>query len=345
MSGGAPIVELPFGLSIRWRPRAAGGFSVVCQQCGEPSRVSFSHYTSRRDDLLVLFTTSSFIFTISMSLTLLPPLQPPSPPRPPRRSPFNLHFLPLSSTPSTSTVFTPSPSQEWPQLHHTTPDSPRSANTVSVYSTPMTAPQSPTTLPAWKAVPPTPPAFYPLSPPSNPPVRRRTHPRPASAILSGTDSASTKRRLSLPARVMRTAAAMSPPSAFRTHERRSSLGSAARKLFHIESDDAISDSEDTPPPPTPRGHSSVEDEPIPKRSLSQRQHALLELLISERTYLADLRILVNVRVYVVTFLPRVNFIPSLGIFRATPHPCLCKSSNTSPTFAVILGNFRVWESR
>jgi hypothetical protein len=232
-----------------------------------------------------------------MSLTLLPPLQPPSPPRPPRRSPFSLHFLPLSSAssiPSTSPVFTPSSSQEWPQLHHTTPDSPHSANTVSVYSTPLTAPQSPTTLPAWKAVPPTPPAFYPLSPPSNPPVRRRTHPRPASAILSGTDSASTQRRLSLPARVMRTAVAFSPPSAFRTHERRSSLGSAARKLFHIESDDAISDSEDTPPPPSPRGHSSGEYEPIPKRSLSQRQHALLEILMSERTYLADLRVFVNV---------------------------------------------------
>ncbi|KAF8272502.1 hypothetical protein EI94DRAFT_1718174 [Lactarius quietus] len=231
-----------------------------------------------------------------MSLTLLPPLQPPSPPRPPRRTPFSLHFLPLSSAssiPSTSPVFTPAPSQEWPQLHHTTPDSPRSANTVSVYSTPLTAPQSPTTLPAWKAVPPTPPAFYPLSPPSCPPVRRRTHPRPASAILSGTDMAATKRRLSLPARVMRTAVATSPPSAFRTHERRSSLGSAARKLFHIESDDAVSDGDDdTPLPPTPLGQPS--DEPIPKRSLSQRQHALLELLMSERTYLADLRVLVNV---------------------------------------------------
>jgi hypothetical protein len=240
-----------------------------------------------------------------MSLTLLPPLQPPSPPRPPRRSRFSLQFLPLSSSssnPSTSPVFTPSPSQEWPQLHHTTPDSPRSINTVSVYSTPLTAPQSPTPLPAWKAVPPTPPAFYPLSPPSNPPVRRRTHPRPASAILSGTDSASTQRRLSLPARVIRTSVAMSPPSAYRTHERRSSLGSAARKLFHIESDDAISDSEDSPLPPSPRGQSSVEDEPIPKRSLSQRQHALLELLMSERTYLTDLRVLVNVRVCVVSIL-------------------------------------------
>ena len=240
-----------------------------------------------------------------MSLTLLPPLQPPSPPRPPRRSPFSLHFLPLSSAssiPSVSPIITPSPSQEWPQSHHTTPDSPHSANTVSVYSTPLTAPQSPTTLPAWRAVPPTPPAYYPLSPPSHPPVRRRTHPRPASAILSGTDTAGTQRRLSLPARVMRTAVAMSPPSAFRTHERRSSLGSAARKLFHIESDDAVSDSDDTPLPPSPRGQSSVEHEPIPKRSLSQRQHALLELLMSERTYLADLRILVNVRVCVVSIL-------------------------------------------
>ena len=237
-----------------------------------------------------------------MSLTLLPQLQPPSPPRPPRRSPFSLHFLPLSSAHSTSSVFTPSPSQEWSQSHHNTPDSPRSSNTVSVYSTPLTAPQSPTTLPAWKAVPPTPPAFYPLSPPSHPPIRRRTHPRPASAILSGKGTAATQRRLSLPARVMRTAAAMSPPSAFRTHERRSSLGSAARKLFHIESDDAVSDSDDTPLPPSPRAQFSVEDEPIPKRSLSQRQHALLELLMSERTYLDDLRMLVNVRVCVINIL-------------------------------------------
>ncbi|KAH9179774.1 hypothetical protein EDB89DRAFT_2062806 [Lactarius sanguifluus] len=87
---------------------------------------------------------------------------------------------------------------------------------------------------------------------------------------------------------------MTPPSAFRTHERRSSLGSAARKLFHIESDDALSDDDDIPLPPSPRGQSSVEDELIPKRGLSQRQHALLELLMSERTYLADLRVLVNV---------------------------------------------------
>ncbi len=242
-----------------------------------------------------------------MSLTLLPPLQPPSPPRPTRRSPFGLQFLPLSPTsvPSTPPASTPSPSQEWPQLHHTTPDTtPRSANIISVYSTPLTAPQSPTSLPAWKAVPPTPPAFYPLSPPSRPPVRRRTHPRPASAILSGTDTAATQRRLSLPARVMRTAVAMSPPSAFRTHERRSSLGSAARKLFHIESDDAVSDDDDddTPLPPSPRGQSSVEDGLIPKRSLSRRQHALLELLMSERIYLADLRLLVNVRICVVTTL-------------------------------------------
>jgi hypothetical protein len=281
-----------------------------------------------------------------MSLTLLPPLQPPSPPRPPRRSPFSLHFLPLSSAHSTSPVFTPSPSQEWPQLHHNTPDSPRSSNTVSVYSTPLTAPQSPTTLPAWKAVPPTPPAFYPLSPPSRPPVRRRTHPRPASAILSGKDAAATQRRLSLPARVMRTAAAMSPPSAFRTHERRSSLGSAARKLFHIESDDAVSDSDDTPLPPSPRAQSSVEDEPIPKRSLSQRQHALLELLMSERTYLDDLRMLVNVRVCVINILALcVDFIPSVGVSEATPYRCFPKSSTTSPVFAFILSNFRVWETR
>ncbi|KAH9049117.1 hypothetical protein EDB84DRAFT_1454180 [Lactarius hengduanensis] len=203
-----------------------------------------------------------------MSLTLLPPLQPPSPPRPPRRSPFSLQFLPLASIPSTPPAFTPSPSQEWSQLHRTTPDTtPRSANTVSVYSTPLTAPQSPTTLPAWKAVPPTPPAFSPPLPSFQPAY-----------------AAAAQRRMSLPARVIRTAVAMTPPSAFRTHERRSSLGSAARKLFHIESDDALSDDDDDIPlPPSPRGQSSVEDELIPERGLSQ-----------QRTYLADLRVLVNV---------------------------------------------------
>jgi hypothetical protein len=113
-----------------------------------------------------------------MSLTLLPPLQPPSPPRSSRRSPFSLQFLTLStlsSIPSTP-AFTPSPSQEWSQLHHTTPDTtPRSANSVSVYSTPLTAPQSPTTLPAWKAVPPTPPCLLPPLP-SFPPACSPSYP-------------------------------------------------------------------------------------------------------------------------------------------------------------------------
>ncbi len=105
---------------------------------------------------------------------------------------------------------------------------------------------------------------------------------------------------------------MSPPSAFRTHERRSSLGSAARRLFHIGSEDASDDAsddeasddddDDDPLPPSPLGQFSVEDELIPKRSPSRRQHALLELLISERTYLADLRVLVNVRICVITAL-------------------------------------------
>ena len=289
------IVELPFELS---RPFSGDHESVVCQRCGEPSHVS-------RSTRCLVSSITPFFLSIFMSLTLLPPLQPPSPPRSPRRSPFGLQFLSSpSSIISTPPAFTPSPSQEWPQVHHTTPDTtPRSANTVSVYSTPLTAPQSPTTLPAWKAVPPTPPVFYPLSPPSHPPVRRRTHPRPASAILSGADTAAAQRRLSLPARVIRTAVAMTPPSAFRTHERRSSLGSAARKLFHIESDDAVSDDgDDAPLPPSPRGQSSVEDVLISKRSLSQRQHALLELLMSERTYLADLRVLVNVGICVITAL-------------------------------------------
>jgi hypothetical protein len=41
----------------------------------------------------------------------------------------------------------------------------------------------------------------------------------------------------------------------------------------------------------------MEDEFTPKRSSIERQHALLELLVSEQNYLADLRTLVNVRIY------------------------------------------------
>src|SRR6266702_5784792 len=44
-------------------------------------------------------------------------------------------------------------------------------------------------------------------------------------------------------------------------------------------------------------------------------------------------------------LPCVDFIPSVGISRAAPHACLSKSSSTSPAFAFLLCNFRVWETR
>lgn len=95
---------------------------------------------------------------------------------------------------------------------------------------------------------------------------------------------------------------MSPPSAFRSHRRRSSLGSAARRLFHIEDEDddaASDDGDDSPVTPVHRGDAPVEDELIRKRRALERQHALLELLVSERNYLADLRTLVNVRIYLV----------------------------------------------
>jgi hypothetical protein len=68
-----------------------------------------------------------------------------------------------------------------------------------------------------------------------------------------------------------------------------------RRLFHIEDDDAASDDGDDSP--DHRDLTPVEVEFIPKRSVLERQHALLELLVSERNYLADLRILVNVRIY------------------------------------------------
>jgi hypothetical protein len=92
-----------------------------------------------------------------------------------------------------------------------------------------------------------------------------------------------------------------PPSAFRIHRRRSSLESAARRLFHIEDDDdddaASDDGDDSFAMPDRVGLAPVEDEFIPKRSSIERQHALLELLVSERNYLTDLRTLVNVRIY------------------------------------------------
>jgi hypothetical protein len=97
---------------------------------------------------------------------------------------------------------------------------------------------------------------------------------------------------------MRTTDTSIPPSAFRIHRRRSSLESTARRLFHIEDDDAPSDDGDDPlTPPDRVGHVPVEDEFTPKRSSIERQHALLELLVSERNYLTDLRMLVNVRIY------------------------------------------------
>lgn len=240
-----------------------------------------------------------------MSLSLVSPLHPPSPPRSSRRSHFGLSFSPLtpiSSTPSIPGTF---PTEEPPQLHPSTPDS---TTTLSVYSTPLSAPQSPSSLPAWRAVPPTPPAFLPLSPPPRPPVRRRTHPRPTSAVFTGPRAAAAQRRLSLPSRNMYIVDTTSPPSAFRIRRRRSSLDGAVRRLFHIEGDDAASDDGDDSP-----DHQGLapEVEFIPKRSVLERQHALLELLVSERNYLADLRTLVYVRIYSVLPLhacPDIHFL-------------------------------------
>jgi hypothetical protein len=97
---------------------------------------------------------------------------------------------------------------------------------------------------------------------------------------------------------MRTPGSTGPPSAFLTHQRCSSLGSAARRLFHIEGDDVASDDGDDPgTDPDRYGLAPVEDELIPKRSAAERHHALLEILVSERNYLVDLRTLVNVRIY------------------------------------------------
>ena len=236
-----------------------------------------------------------------MALSLVTPLHPPSPPRSSRRCPFNLSFLPLTpiaSIPSTPGTFT---SEECSQLHPTTPDSiSASTTTVSVYSTPLSTPESPSVLPAWRAVPPTPPAFLPLSPPSHPPVRRRTHPRPVSVIFPGPRTTAAQRRLSLPTRATHTTGPTTPPSAFRPRRHRSSLQGTAQRLFHIEGEDddaASDDGDDSLAAPDRAGLAPVEDEFIPKRSSIERQHALLELLVSERNYLADLRTLVNVRIY------------------------------------------------
>jgi hypothetical protein len=240
-------------------------------------------------------TPTPHSFFPPMSLSLVSPLHPPSPTRSSRPSHFGLSFCslsPISSTPSTPPIFA---SEELPQLHPSTPDS---TATLSVYSTPLSAPQSPSALPAWRAVPPTPPAFLPLSPPPRPPVRRRTHPRPASAVFSGPRTAAAQRRLSLPTRTLRIPDNTSPPSAYRIHRRRSSLDGAVRRLFHIEGDDGASDDgDDSPTASDSRDLASEDIEVVPKRSVLERQHALLELLVSERNYLADLRTLVYVRIY------------------------------------------------
>jgi hypothetical protein len=71
-----------------------------------------------------------------------------------------------------------------------------------------------------------------------------------------------------------------------------------RRLFHIEGDDAASDDGDDSPGASDSRDLAPEDvEVVPKRSVLERQHALLELLVSERNYLADLRTLVYVRIY------------------------------------------------
>ena len=96
---------------------------------------------------------------------------------------------------------------------------------------------------------------------------------------------------------MRIVDTTTPPSAFRIHRRRSSLDGAVRRLFHIESDDAGSDDgDDSLVAPDLQGL-APEAEFIPKRSVLERQHALLELLVSERNYLASLRTLVYVRIH------------------------------------------------
>ena len=71
-----------------------------------------------------------------------------------------------------------------------------------------------------------------------------------------------------------------------------------RRLFHIEGDDAASDDGDDSPSGSDSRDLTPEDvEVVPKRSALECKHALLELLVSERNYLADLRTLVYVRIY------------------------------------------------
>jgi len=70
-----------------------------------------------------------------------------------------------------------------------------------------------------------------------------------------------------------------------------------KRLFHIEDDDAASDDGDDSPVASDSRYLADVVEDVPKRSVLERQHALLELLVSERNYLADLRTLVYVRIY------------------------------------------------
>lgn len=101
----------------------------------------------------------------------------------------------------------------------------------------------------------------------------------------------------MPTRTVHIVGNRSPPSAYRIHRRRSSLDGAVKRLFHIEDDDAVSDDGDDSPSASDSRDLAPEDVEVPKRSALERQHALLELLVSERNYLADLRTLVYVRIY------------------------------------------------
>lgn len=100
----------------------------------------------------------------------------------------------------------------------------------------------------------------------------------------------------MPTHTLHIAGNKSPPSAYRIHRRRSSLDGAVIRLFHIE-DDAASDDGDDFPSASDSRDLAPEDVEVPKRSALERKHALLELLVSERNYLADLRTLVYVRIY------------------------------------------------
>jgi len=71
----------------------------------------------------------------------------------------------------------------------------------------------------------------------------------------------------------------------------------------MEDPSPVETGDDPLAPPGRVGHAPVKDELAPKRSPIERQHALLELLVSERNYLMDIRTLVNVRIYPIVPLP------------------------------------------